>query len=272
MISFMLVMKDVIGIGALNLDLMYEVASLADLRKDGWPLHAGRETSLAPGEFKRLLKAVEGPGVLRFHSAGGSAANTVVALARMGFQTGFVGRAGADVEGAFILSQMEGVDLAQVIREGANGVCLVMLDRRRDRALVVQPNANDGLAFADLAIPYLSDCRYLHLSAFVGDTPFDAQKRLMEVLPSKVKVSLDPGELYARRGRAAILPLIERSSILFATAHEICILMGTDDYRAGCKEIASLGPEIVVCKRGGEGAYLFSSEGEQEFLPRERQR
>jgi ribokinase len=260
-------MKDVIGIGALNLDLMYEVASLADLRTEGWPLRAGWETSVAPGEFKRLLKAVEGQGVLRFRSGGGSAANTVVALARMGFQTGFVGRAGDDAEGAFVLDQMQGVDLAHVIREGANGVCLVVLDRRRDRALVVQPNANDDLAFADLAIPHLSDCRYLHLSAFVGDTPFDAQKRLMAVLPAQVKVSLDPGELYARRGRTAILPLIERSSIVFATAHEICTLMGTDDYRAGCKEITSLGPETVVCKRGEEGAYLFSSEGEQEFRP-----
>jgi ribokinase len=267
MVSFLLVMKDVIGIGALNLDLMYEVASLADLRKGGWHLHAGQETSLAPGEFKRLLKAVEDQGALRFRSAGGSAANTIVALSRMGFKTGYVGRAGADAEGTFILSEMEGVDLAQVRREGASGVCLVVLDSRRDRALVVQPNANDDLAFADLAIPYLSDSRYLHLSAFVGDTPFDAQKRLMAVLPPQAKVSLDPGELYARRGRAAILPLIERSSILFATAHEICFLMGAADYKAGCREITSLGPEMVVCKRGEEGAYLFSCEGEAEFHP-----
>jgi ribokinase len=260
-------MKDVIGIGALNLDLMYEVESLAGLREEGWPLHAGRETSLAPGEFKRLLKAVEDRGALRFRSGGGSAANTVVALARMGFQTGFVGRLGADAAGAFILSQMQGVEPTQIRTGGSSGVCLVVLDRSRDRALVVQPNANDDLSLADLTIPYLSEGRYIHLSAFVGDTPFDAQKRLMSVLPPQVKVSLDPGELYARRGRAAILPLIERSSILFTTAHEICLLVGADDYRAASREIATLGPEIVVCKRGEEGTYLFSLEGEQEFRP-----
>jgi ribokinase len=260
-------MKDVIGIGALNLDLMYEVQSLADMRKDGWYLQAGRETSLAPEGFKRLLKAVEGRGALRFRSAGGSAANTIVALARMGFKTGYVGRIGADDAGAFILEEMTGVDLEQVRKGGSSGVCLVVLDSCRDRALVVQPNANDDLSFLDLSIFYLSDSRYLHLSAFVGDRPFDAQRRLMEVLPSKVKVSLDPGELYAQRGIKKILPLIERSSILFASAHEICTLMGTADYQAGCKEIASLGPEMVVCKRGEAGAYLFSLEGEQEFWP-----
>jgi ribokinase len=260
-------MMDVIGIGALNLDLLYEVETLAALRKQGWPLQAGREQSLTPVEFRRLLQELESEGTLRFRSGGGSAANTIVALARMGFQTGFVGRVGADEEGAFIISEMKGVDLAQVKAGGASGICLVVLDNRRDRTLVLQPNANDDLAFEDLAIPYLSKARYLHLSAFVGDGPFAAQQRLMETLPARVKVSLDPGELYAKRGKEAILPLIQRSSILFATDHEICMLMGTPDYRAGCKEIALLGPDTVVCKRGAQGAYLFSSEGEAEFRP-----
>jgi ribokinase len=161
------------------------------------------------------------------------------------------------------------VDLAQVKAGGASGICLVVLDSHRDRALVVQPNANDSLRFEDLDLSYLSKGRHLHLSAFVGDAPFDAQRRLTEVLPAGVKVSLDPGELYAQRGMEAILPLIKRSSILFATDHEICTLMGTADYKAGCKEIASLGPDCVVCKRGEQGAYLFSREGEAEFRPQE---
>jgi sugar/nucleoside kinase (ribokinase family) len=268
MISFTVAMKDVVGIGALNLDLVYEVKALADLRNEGWSLDAGRETSLPPGDFKKLLEELEHQGQLQFRSGGGSAANTVVALARMGFQTGFVGRVGGDEEGALILSEMQGVDLAQVKANGASGVCLVVLDRRLDRALVVQPNVNDDLSFADLNVSYLAEARYLHLSAFVGDRPFNAQRRLMDVLPAGVKVSLDPGELYARRGTTAILPLIKRSSILLATEDEISLLTGTDDYHAGCKEIASLGPEAVVCKRGKEGAYLFSHEGKVEFHPR----
>jgi sugar/nucleoside kinase (ribokinase family) len=270
MISFIITMKDVIGIGALNLDLVYEVEALAALHCEGWPLDAGRETSLPPGEFKKLLKELKHQGQLQFRSGGGSAANTVVALARMGFQTAFAGKLGADEEGAFILSEMTGVDVGQIRVGGATGICLVVLDSRRDRALVAQPNANDALVFEDLDIPYLADTHYLHLSAFVGDRPFAAQCRLMEVLPAGVKVSLDPGELYARRGTTAILPLIKRTSILFATDHEIRTLTGTDDYQAGCKEIASLGPEIVVFKRGKDGAYLFSQKGEAEFRPQKK--
>jgi sugar/nucleoside kinase (ribokinase family) len=260
-------MKDVIGIGALNMDLMYEVDDLAALRKEGWPLSAGRETSIPPEEFRRLLKVLDQRGTLRWRSGGGSAANTIVALARMGFATGFVGRVGIDEEGAFLLKEMEGVDLAQVKAGGRSGTCLVVLDHRRDRALLVQPYANDDLGFKDFDLSYLSQSRYLHLSAFVGDRPFDAQRRLMEFLPSEVRVSLDPGDLYAKRGREAILPLIERATTLFATASEISAVTGENDYKAGCREIASLGPETVVCKRGEEGAYCFSKEGEVNFRP-----
>ena len=49
-------MLDIIGIGALNLDLMYEVDGLAALRNAGWPLHAGRETSLPSEDFQRMLQ------------------------------------------------------------------------------------------------------------------------------------------------------------------------------------------------------------------------
>ena len=260
-------MLDIIGIGALNLDLMYEVDGLAALRNAGWPLHAGRETSLPPEDFQRMLQELRMKGTLRFRSGGGSAANTCVALARMGFKTGFVGRVGADEEGALILNDMAGVDLAQVQAGGASGICLVVLDRRRDRALVVQPNVNDNLRLEDLDLRYCAESRYLHLSAFVGDGPFDAQRQLMALLPSEVRVSLDPGELYARRGLEEIGPLIERSSIFFATAHEIGTLTSTDDYQAGCRHIASLGPDIVVCKMGEHGAYLVSGEGEMTFHP-----
>ncbi len=256
-----------VGIGALNLDILYEVDDLKALQEGEVPLRAGGETSLPPEEFAQFLRKVARTGNLLYKSGGGSAANTVVALVRMGFKTGFIGRVGADDEGAFILREMEGVDLSQVKREGKSGICLGILDRQRDRALVVQPHANDALCFEDLDFHYLSATHYLHLSSFVGEGPLEAQRQLMKVLPPGVRVSLDPGELYAQRGLKEIFPLIQRSYILFATAHEICTLTDRDDHRAGCKEIISLGTEVMVCKMGEEGAYLVSREGVMEFHP-----
>jgi len=193
----------------------------------------------------------------------------MVALARMGFCTAVAGRVGRDEEGKFILQQMEGVDVSHVRQEGRSGLCLVVLDRRRDRSIVVQPNTNDALTFDDFDINDVSLCRYIHLSAFAGDGPLEAQKQLMNILPSRVKMSFDPGDLYARRGLKENLPLVERSSIIFGTDREICILTGRDDFRAGCKQLLSVGPDVVVCKRGEEGVFLLSKEGAIEFQSRD---
>ena len=64
-------MKDIIGIGALNLDLMYEVDDLAALREKGWPLHTGRELSLSPHQFQQLVQELGCQGTLRSRSGGG---------------------------------------------------------------------------------------------------------------------------------------------------------------------------------------------------------
>jgi sugar/nucleoside kinase (ribokinase family) len=262
-------MRDVVGIGALNMDLLYEVEDLKVLQERDFTLLAGGEISLPVEEFKKFLRKVVRVGILRMTSGGGSAANTVVALARMGFKTGCVGRVGADEEGSFILEEMEGVDISWVKRGGKSGICLVVLDRQKDRTILVQPHANISLRFEDFDLTYVSETRYLHLSSFVGDGPLEAQRQLLKVLPPSVKVSLDPGELYARRGLKQVLSLIQRSFVLFATAYEICTLTESDNYRAGCKKIVSLGPQMVICKMGQEGAYFYSKVGEMEFHPKE---
>ena len=259
-VLFLVKMGDVLGIGALNLDLFYEVD---DLRELG--LRQGRETCLGAEEFERFREEVERKGRFIARSAGGSAANTIYALSLLGLKTGFIGKVGTDEEGEYVLKEMGEVDVSRVKREGKTGLCLVVLDGRRDRALVVQPNANDTLSFEDLDLEYIRGFRLLHMSAFVGDGPLQAQLRLMETLPTGIKVSLDPGELYARRGLSQIGPMVRRSSIVFLTEAELALLTGCDDLREGGRTLLEKGPELVICKRGREGAVVLSREGELEF-------
>ena len=58
-------MRDVIGIGALNLDILYEVEDLNVLREGGLPLCLGRETSLPPVQFRKLMRTLERVGTLK---------------------------------------------------------------------------------------------------------------------------------------------------------------------------------------------------------------
>ena len=54
------------------------------------------------------------------------------------------------------------------------------------------------------------------------------------LLESSVKISLDPGEIYAKKGLNEIRPLIKRCNILFLTEREINLLTHLD-LHAGIK-------------------------------------
>ena len=83
---------DVIGFGALNVDTLLKVERLAGAEEESF---------------------IEGYS----ESCGGSAANTIVGLARLGCKTGFIGKVANDHEGKLQLDcfKAEGVDTSGVI-------------------------------------------------------------------------------------------------------------------------------------------------------------
>ncbi len=74
-------------------------------------------------------------------------------------------------------------------------------------------------------------------------------------------MTFDPGEIYARSGIEELLPIIEKSYIIFVTDEEMKILTGKD-YKAGAALFLSLGPKVVVCKMGVCGSYVLSNRTE----------
>jgi len=226
-------------------------------------LEPGKEAFGSDEDFQPLLERLNRYGTLKSKSGGGSAANTIVALARMGFPAKFIGKVGEDQEGDFLLENLRPVQTDWIRRGERSGVCLVVLDCRQDRFLFVQGNANDRLSMEEVDLDVLKDIYWVHLTSFIGDSPFEAQKFLLSNLSRSVKVSLDPGEIYAKKGLEKIRPLVERCHILFVTERETRLL--TDrDLSAGTKQLMEVGPAVVVCKRGKEGSLVFSQGGEFE--------
>ena len=233
---------DVVGFGALNLDKLFKVNMIAK---------KGEEASVL--DFKE--------------SAGGSAANTVVGLARLKLKTGFIGKVAADREGKFLLDELrkEGVDTngITVSERGRSGTVMGYIEQKdKDRALYVDPGVNDQLELNDINVDYVSGTEFLHLSSFVAEKPFNAQKQLIEQL-SGVKACFDPGDLYARKGLAALKPIIRRSYAVFPNENEVRLLTG-QDYREGAKTFIELGAELVAVKLDKRGCYV--SDGKESHL------
>jgi len=252
------VKKDVIGFGALNLDLIYKVEDEELIKQ----FQTG-ESFISEEKFNNLKKILAERGKLEIKSGGGSAANTVYALARMGFQTGYIGKLGKDEEGEFLLQSLNPVDTSRVVFGERSGTCIILV-HRGDRLILVLPNSNNTLTYDEIDLHYAQETKFLHLTSFVGDLPFEAQKKLVKEMPSGAyRLSFDPGRCYAKKGLKSLLPIIEKSYIMFVNEDEVKLLTGKD-YKEGSHELLTYGPRIIACKRAKKGSYVATKD--EEYL------
>ena len=197
---------EVVGLGALNIDHIYKVERLLE---DG-------ETT--------VLESSSSPG--------GSAANTIYGLARLGVSTGFCGVVGDDDNGKILLQdfQTAGVDTSKVkIKRGAkSGSVLCLSDKLGRRSLYVLPGANNQFTMTDLDLDYINRATMLHLSSFANDKQFEVVLELVGRLKASVKLSFAPGALYAVKGLKALAPILRRTHLLFINQSELRQLTGKD--------------------------------------------
>ena len=240
---------EVIGLGAMNMDHIYGV--------------------------ERILADGEAP-VREFRlSPGGSAANTIYALAKLGISTGFIGAVGDDREGEMLVRDLEsvGVDRSQVmVKRGAkSGSVLCFSDKQGRRALYVLPGANSLLTSDDIDLAYIGQAKILHLSSFADEEQLAIQKELMvKILPS-IKVSFAPGSIYTARGISALEPIVKRAYILFLNREEAEELTG-EDFPTGAQRLRRLGCQIVAVtlgpgiRKGKSTATCYVASGEGEYM------
>lgn len=231
---------DVIGFGALNVDKLYRVGRIAKEGEEGF-----------------ILSTMELPG--------GSAANTIVGLARLDIRTGFIGKVASDHEGKLLLDDFrrEGVNIGGVIitKMGQSGTVSAFIDRKGERALYVHPSVNDTLIFKEINLNYAKQTEFLHLTS-MDEQPFQAQKKLAETLPN-VKVSLDLGEIYGRKGLTKLRHLLKRSYVLMPSENELK-MMTRENFKEGANRLLEEGARIVAVKLGQKGCYVTN--GKESYL------
>jgi len=224
---------DVIGIGALNLDHLYSVNKLAKTGGHQW------------------IKNVS-------ESPGGSAANTIVGLARIGFKTGFIGALGNDSAGKIMLSDFRknSVNTSRVrILNGKTGSIIGFVDSVGERTMYVYPGVNDELGLNREDIDYISKSKLLHMSSFVNEKQFKIQKNLVKKIPEKIKVGFSPSDLYAKKGLDALKSILKKCYVIFLNESEIKTL--TDqNYTRGSKTLLDYGVKIIAVTLGEKGCYI----------------
>lgn len=234
---------DVIGFGALNLDRLFQVNQIACKDEEGY--------------IENLQE-----------SCGGSAANTIIGLSRLGMETGFIGKIGGDREGETLLENLnnEDVNTEGIIQgsKGRSGTVHGYVDRKGQRALYVDPGVNDQINIQEINMKYVSNTKLLHFTSFVGES-IKAQEALLEILPDQVMVSLDPGMIYANKGIKSMERILQRTDILLINQMELDLLLPSlKSQEDKIKTILNYGIKILIIKQGKKGCLV--TDGPKTYL------
>jgi ribokinase len=241
---------DVVGFGALNLDKLFHVNRVA---------HEDEESYITN----------------KSESCGGSAANTIVGLARLGMETGFMGKVATDREGSLLYNNLQNeninTDGVLVTDNGRSGTVNGFVDSNGQRALYVDPGVNDDINTGEVELDYINSAKVLHITSFVGKSDaksIETQKSVLNEISTNVSVSFDPGRLYTERGLDFLENFLIRTDILLINQAELKLLttgniadsrISPEKYET--QEIAEkvqleYGIEMVVVKMGDNGSYV----------------
>ena len=193
---------EVIGFGALNVDKLYSVENIVGADEESF-----------------IKSQTDTPG--------GSAANTIVGLARLGVDTSIIGKIAEDEDGDLIEYNLavNGVYTNNLIYSdtGSTGKCLCFVDSNGERCLYIDPGVNDEIKVGEINPLNIMRCKIMHYTSFVGDS-FNAQIDLLELLSQETLLSFDPGMLYVQKGFDELKPILERTNILLINESELRLL------------------------------------------------
>lgn len=194
---------------------------------------------------------------------GGAETNALVALARAGFRTAWVGRLGDDPAGVRVLRalEMEGVDLRWVRTDPERPTGLMLRDTVGGVRYWRSGSAASATDVTDLDDVPLDAARAVlvtGITAMLGPGPAAAATTFLERAGGLrvVDPNLRPGLWGSDRARQLVLPLVERSDVVLAGEDELEQLMGTKG-ELSARRCAELGASEVVLKRGAAGACVL---------------
>lgn len=242
---------DILGIGNALIDIYCFVnedfpASLG--------FHKGTVNHVRQDRIRKVLESIQDPVIM----AGGGAANTMKLAARLGLETGFIGKVGDGYAGTLFESSLgeAGVRTLLARCEEGTGVCCTLLGSDGRRTLVVSPGAALGLTMEDVPLERLRAAGMLYLELFPlasGTVPIEAA-RYAKAHGIPVTADLSSAGI-VRSNRDAVRRMVRNDvEILFVTEEEAAALFGRVPEEEELAELC----DTVVLKRGTDGVSAFS--------------
>lgn len=198
-------------------------------------------------------------------SAGGSACNTVVAVARFGGSGFYSCQVADDVDGHFYREDLAeaGVDsnLADALPAGTTGKCLVMITPDAERSMNSFLGISAAIDTTSIDAQALANSRYVYLEGYLassGTGRFAAAELHRLARQHGVKTALTFSDAamvtFCREGLDTMIGT--GVDLLFCNEEEARAYTGKDSIDAALEALKAIGGEVVIT-RGDKGAVIW---------------
>lgn len=195
--------------------------------------------------------------------AGGSAANTIVAVADFGGSAAFVGKVGNDEVGTFFLKDMRDLGITIDVKPAAapTGTCAVLITEDAQRTMLTSLGASVTLTADDIQEDHVKAAKYIYVEGYLltGETTKAAAYHAMDVAKKNgVKVAFTASDPFlVNMIRDEIWDLITGPvDLFFCNEEEAKSLTGQSDPIA-CAAMIHEHAENVALTLGEKGSLVM---------------
>lgn len=179
---------------------------------------------------------------------GGKVANAIIAAARLGARTAFIGAVGNDRYGKLCFEDFKehGVDTSSLeVKAGRTPLCVSIVDsKNRGKHYIESAGTIPALEKADIPYEVLQDGDYLMLYQ-IDET---AKAMAMYVHEHGGKVVVDGDEF-----DEGIQQNLKYIDILIMSSYYYDSVFDDEDYKKNLTKLSEMGPEIVIVTLGSKG-------------------
>ncbi|MCH5335083.1 MAG: adenosine kinase [Alistipes sp.] len=248
-------MKRVIGIGNALTDMLVNLKSDDVLERFSLPKGS---MSLVDAKLQtEISKSVAGlPYSL---SLGGSAGNTIRAMARLGCDTGFIGKVGVDTTGDFFEQALENIGVEPFVFRGSekSGKCVSLISPDGERTMVTHLGAALELSASDIKAEMFSGYDCLYVEGYLVQDHELIRSAMRTARQAGLKVAIDLASFNVVAESLDFLRGLvdEYVDIIFANEDEAKVFTGEQEPLNALQAISQM-CELAVVKIGVKGAII----------------
>jgi sugar/nucleoside kinase (ribokinase family) len=249
-------MKNILGIGNALVDVIYFLEN--DILLEAFSLPKGSMQLVDVEKASQIEKAAG--SLNKFMASGGSAANTIHGLSRLGVGTAFIGTVGKDEFGDFFRDDMASGGITPMLTIGTIGTgrAITLVSSDGERTFGTYLGAAIELSADRLNASLFKNYDHLHLEGYLVPNQELVETALKLAKGSGMTVSLDLASYNVVESNLDFLKRIalEYRPVIFANEEEARAFTGYDDphkaldYLAGCSSTS-------IVKTGVKGSLIF---------------